>query len=99
MRIGDVTNEYLCEYLKIGDLSGLDASEVIFLEAIKAASLKYILSYTGIPKEELDDYEDLTITYIVLIADMYDQRAMYVEGSNVNRTIESILSSYRFNLL
>lgn len=99
MIISDVTQEYLAEYLKLGELSELSSEEAMFLSACETAAKSYIIAYTSIPDEELDNYEDITIAYLVLIADMYDNRSAYVDKSNPNRTVETILDFHRLNLL
>lgn len=99
MIISDVTQEYLAEYLRLGELSELSSEEAMFLSTCETAARSYIVAYTSIPDEELDNYEDITIAYLVLIADMYDNRSAYVDKSNANRTVETILDFHRLNLL
>lgn len=76
------------------------------LAAIMRAAESFIQSYTGIPsagtmeaEATLDDYEDFYIAYMVLCQDMYDNRALTVENSGVNRVVESILGLHARNLL
>lgn len=99
MKIGDVTQAYLADYLKLGTVEDMDKEELAFLKTCEIAAKRYILSYTGIPEDKLDEYEDLTIAYIVLIADMHDQRSRYVDKGNPNMTVETILGFYQYNLL
>ena len=59
----------------------------------------YITQYTGKTLEQLDDYQDTVIAVMVLVQDMWDNRALYVDESNVNKVVESILSLHSGNLL
>lgn len=66
----------------------------------------YISGYTGIPiippnegDESLDTYPDFVVCVLVLIQDMYDNRSLYVEKSNINKTVDSILNLHSRNLL
>lgn len=99
MKISEVTHDYLAEYLKVGDISELSDEEMMMLGACESAAKRYIVSYTSIPESELDEYDDITMAYLVLIADMFDNRAAYVDKSEPNRTVESILNFHRLNLL
>lgn len=47
----------------------------------------------------LDVYEDLSIAAYVLVQDMYDNRVMYVDKSNVNKVVETILGMHSRNLI
>ena len=47
----------------------------------------------------LDAHEDFVIVVYVLVQDMHDNRVMYVDKSNVNKVVETILSMYSINLL
>lgn len=64
----------------------------------------YISSYTGIPVtskegESLDDFPDFVIVVYILCQDMYDNRAMYVDKSNVNKVVQTILDMHTRNNL
>ena len=41
------------------------------------AARAYIAGYTGASAEELDEYEDVSIAFLVLCQDLYDNRTMY----------------------
>ncbi len=98
MKISELTTEDLADYLKL-DSEELLTQGVIFLDNLLIAALAYILSYTGLTAEEADVFEDLTIVVYVLVSDMYDTRAMYVDKGNVNKVVESILGLHARNLL
>lgn len=102
MKLREVTSEQLSSYLKIGSLSSIDNA---FLEICKKAAAQYISNYTGLPleaddKDCVNNHEDLTIAYLILVADMWDNRAANAEAAAAaNRTLETILGYHRVNLL
>lgn len=53
-------------------------------------------SYTAI---RTDGFEDFVIAVYILCQDLYDNRAMYVDKSNVNRVVDAILGLHCVNLL
>ena len=64
----------------------------------------YISSYTGIPVtstegESLDDFPDFVIVVYVLCQDMYDNRTLYVDKNNINKTVQTILDMHTRNNL
>ena len=93
MRLSEVTVETVAEFLRLDDASDPLLPEIL------AAAKQYILSYTGQALEDIDQSPDVAIALMVLCQDMYDHRAMYVDKSNVNRVIDTILGMYRINLL
>ena len=59
----------------------------------------YIKSYTGLTDEQIDVKEDLTIAYLVLCSDMYNNREYQVQSDKVNKVVESILNIHCVNFL
>lgn len=94
--ISQITASDVAEYLRIDDIT---TSETNYLNTLITVSKEYILQYTGIEETELDTYKDLIIVVFVLCQDMYDNRAMYVDNSNVNKVVETILGMHQVNLL
>lgn len=97
MTISNVTLQNVLDYLRLDYPTAIEQTEVT---AMMTAAKNYIIGYTGLTAEELDEHEDVTIAYLVLIADMFDQRNNQIEKPTyVNKTVQSILSLYRVNLL
>ena len=94
-RVSDITVADLAEYLRISEPSGEEDTLATMLDVAKT----YISNYTGRTVTELDNYPDFVIVVFVLVQDMYDNRTMYVDGSNVNTVIQSILGMHSVNLL
>lgn len=93
MILSEIKKQNVAEFLRLDD-----ASDTL-LTPIMDAARTYIEDYTGLTEDDLDDHEDLYIAFMVLCQDMYDSRAMYVDKSNVNRVVESILFRHRTNFI
>lgn len=96
-KVSDITAQDIADYLRIAELTQDDEN---FITATISVATDYILKYTGIKDAAtLDNYKDMVIVVFVLCQDMYDNRAMYVDNSNVNRVVENILGLHQRNLL
>lgn len=102
MKISEITSAHVTVFLQL-ESGDYDAT---VLAAIMAAAKQYLVDYTGIPAtsadvtaDTLDNHPDFYIAYMVLCQDMYDNRAVYVDKSNVNKVVETILGMHCTNLL
>jgi hypothetical protein len=43
----------------------------------------------------LDEFDDFVIVIFILCQDMYDNRTLYVDNTNLNKVVESIIGMYR----
>lgn len=93
MKISEVTEEDAAKFCKI---DGFEENDLL---PYMIASKQFVLSYTGIKAENLDNYEDITIAYLVLIQDMHDNRTMYIDKTNVNKVVDCILGLHNHNLI
>ena len=91
MKISEVTTANIIEYIRENPS---DPEVSAALEPMKAAAKEYLKSYTGLTAEELDEHEDLTIAYLILVGDMYDNRTTVVSSGAENKTLATILSLY-----
>jgi dihydrodipicolinate reductase len=97
MKVSDVTLQNVMDFLRIDFPTEIERSEI---SAMMTAAQNYIVGYTGLTPEEIDEHEDITLAYQVLIADMFDNRNNQIEKPTyVNRTVQSILSLHRTNLV
>lgn len=98
MKISEITMEDLANYLRIDDMSEIESKEI---ERMKASAISYITDYTGQSLDHLDEHEDLTQALFILVADMFDNRNLYIEGkaTNINKSVECILGMHSINLL
>ena len=96
-KVSEIQAQDVADYLRIAELTEDDEN---FITSIIGVAKDYILKYTGIKDEAaLDNYNDMVIVVFVLCQDMYDNRAMYIDTSNVNRVVENILGLHQRNLL
>ena len=93
MAISEITTENVADFLRLDD-----SSDQLLTPMMESAK-QFIIDYTGLEEEELDAHEDFYIAFMVLVQDMYDNRAMYVERSNINRVVDSILFRHRRNFV
>ncbi|MDY5930198.1 MAG: head-tail connector protein [Candidatus Onthovivens sp.] len=94
MKVSDITAKEIANYLRITEM---DVSLEEELETYLNVAIKYIKDETGL--DDLDKNEDFVIAIYVLCQDMYDNRTFYVDKSNTNRVVETILGRHRVNFL
>ena len=94
MKVSDITAKEIANYLRITEM---DVSLKEELETYLNVAIKYIKDETGL--DDLDKNEDFVIAIYVLCQDMYDNRTFYVDKSNTNRVVETILGRHRINFL
>lgn len=95
-KISDITYSDIADYIRLSEITEDDQN---YLTTLINVSKDYILNYTGIAEENLDNYKDLIIVVFILCQDMYDTRAMYIDNSNLNKVVETILGMHQNNLL
>ena len=96
MKVSEITTEEIANYLRISEIDeGLTNELDVYLKVAK----KYIKDETGLTDDELDEHEDFIIAVYILCQDMYDNRTLYVDKSNVNKVVDTILGRHRINLL
>lgn len=93
-KISDITVEDLQSYIRLVEV---DEVEKKFLNTILKVAKDFIKNQTGIV--DIDKYSDLIIVVFVLCQDMYDSRTLYVDKSNLNKVVSSILDEHNNNLL
>ena len=94
--VSSITPEMLAEYIRIEEAS---ADDISTLDTLLGVAKKFIQSYTGRQADELDNYSDFVIVVYILVQDMWDNRALYVDKSSINFVVESILDAHSVNLL
>lgn len=95
-KVSEITVDDLAEYLRIDELTD---GEKQTLNNLLGVAKTFIMSYTGRTETELDSYQDFVVVVLVLVQDMYDNRTMYVDSSNLNTVVETILGMHSTNLL
>lgn len=95
-KISEITYQDIAEYIRLSEVSQDDQNTLTNLINI---SIDYISKYTGIANENLDNYNDLVIVVFILCQDMWDNRTLYVDNSNMNKVVDTILGMHQINLL
>lgn len=96
MKISEVTTDIVKEYI-----NALEEKDTV-INMLISASKQYILRYTGIKEEKLNEHEDLTMVLLILCSDFYDKRQFMLDSNSgvpVNAIVESILNMHAFNLV
>lgn len=95
MKINDVTVNDLKDYLNI-----MHDEDDTLIRSILYGTRAYIKNYTGLSTENMDKYDELSITLFVIASEMYDNRLMTVDKiSKVNPLVENMLNLHSVNLL
>lgn len=96
MKVSEIKVKDIAEYLRMDDVTNDDEK---MIESMIRAAIAYIVDYTSQSEEDLDLYEDIYIVVYILCQDMYDNRAMYIDGNERNRTVDTILNFHRKTLI
>lgn len=98
MKVSQITLKEIAMQLR-AEVEYLSDSDRGYIEILREAAIEYVKDYTGLSNEEIDLHDDITIAVLVLISDMFDNRQMYVDKSNINRVVDTILGMHCVNLL
>lgn len=97
MKVSEVDSKVLAEYLRLDDPEEIENKE---LSRMKQSAVAFITAYTGLDQSELDKHEDITQALFVLVADMFDNRNLQMDGkTTVNPAVRTILNLHSVNLL
>ena len=94
--VSALTTQDIADYLRLSETTVEDNA---LLSTILEAAKAYVYKYTGLTAAQVDEALDITIAVYVLCQDMFDNRAYYVDSSNVNQVVEAILGLHSVNLL
>ncbi len=102
-KVSEITIKDISNYIRLTEVSDEDKIE---LQTYLNVAKSYISSYTGIPiisnevgTETLDSHSDFIIVVYALCQDMYDNRTMYVDNTNINKMVQTILDMHTRNNL
>ena len=94
--VSDITYQDVADYLRLPEVTESDQN---LLNSLIGIAKAFILKYTGVAQDDLDNYQDFVIVVFVLCQDMWDNRTLYVDKNNLNYVIEAILGMHSVNLL
>lgn len=95
-KVSQITASDLASYIRLDDVTTDDTNTLNNLLAVAKA---FIVNYTGRSEEELDNYADFVIVVFILCQDMWDNRTLYVDKTNLNKVVETVLGMHSVNLL
>ena len=95
-KVSDIQVTDVTDYLRISEVTAEDTS--LITSALNVAK-EFVKSYTGLDDAGMDAHEDLVIVIYVLCQSMYDDRTYYVDKSNINNVVESILNLHCTNFM
>ncbi len=95
-KVSDITYTDLAEYIVLDEV---DEEDISTLNTLLTVSKTFIEKYTGRTEEELDNFPDFIIVVYILCQDMWDNRRLYVDNSDLNKIVETILGMHSVNLL
>ena len=95
-KVSEITASDVASYIRLAESTDEDTNTLNNLIGIAKA---YIEQYTGRTEEQLDEFQDFVIVVLILCQDMWDNRTLYVDNSNLNTVVESILGLHSVNLL
>lgn len=93
-KVSEITSKDVADYIRLAEPSDEDYK---YLETILKVAKDFIKNNTG--QEDLDKYTDFIIVVYVLCQDMYDNRSYYVDNTNVNKVVQTILDMHSVDLL
>ena len=93
-KVSDITYEDIAEYIRLPEVT---ASDQTLLNSLIEIAKEFISKYTG--QSDLDDFPDFVIVVFILCQDMYDTRSLYVDKTNINKVVDTILGLHSVNLI
>lgn len=93
-KVSDITTTDIAEYIRLVDYTEDDENTLSNLLEIAKT---FISNYTG--QTNLDQFQDFVIVTLILCQDMWDNRTLYVDKSELSYPVETILGMHSINLL
>ena len=92
MKVSTITVDDIANYIRLQEV---DEADKKLLNALMTIAKKFITENTGV--KDLDEYDDFLIVVFILCQDMYDNRTLYVDKTNLNKVVETILGMHSRN--
>ena len=92
MKVSTITIKDIADYIRLTEVSKEDEW---LLQNLLNIAKAFIKENTGV--QNLDDYDDFSIVVFILCQDMYDNRTLYVDKTNLNKVVETILGMHSRN--
>ena len=95
-KVSDITYTDVADYIRLDEVN---QDAINTLNNLINISKTFISFYTGRTAAELDNFQDFVIVVLILCQDMWDNRTLYVDKTNLNKVVETILGMHSVNLL
>lgn len=95
-KVSQITYSDLADYIRLDEVTTADQNTLNNLLSVAKA---FIANYTGLAETDLDNFADFVIVVFILVQDMWDNRTLYVDKSNLNKVVDTILGMHSVNLL
>lgn len=95
-KVSDITYTDVANYIRLPEIT---TDDINTLNTLIVVAKNFITGYTGHTLEELDNYLDFVIVVLILCQDMWDNRTLYVDKTNLNKVVNTILGMHSVNLL
>ena len=95
-KVSEITYQDVADYIRVSEIT---EEEQNLLNNLINISKAYIMGYTGHTIEELDNHQDFVIVLFILCQDMWDNRTLYVDNTNLSVVVDNILGMHSVNLL
>lgn len=92
MKVSEITNKDIADYIRLTEVSETDKT---LLDNLLNIAKTFIKENTGV--KNLDEHDDFIIVIFILCQDMYDNRTLYVDKTNLNKVVETILGMHSLN--
>ena len=92
MKVSKITFQEIADYIRLSEVS---EEEKTLLDNLINIAKSFIKENTGV--QDLDEYDDFVIVIFILCQDMYDNRTVYVDKTNLNKVVETILGLHSRN--
>lgn len=92
MKVSKITFQEIADYIRLSEIS---EEEKALLNNLINIAKSFIKENTGV--QDLDEYDDFVIVIFILCQDMYDNRTLYVDKTNLNKVVETILGMHSRN--
>lgn len=89
MKVSEIAYSDIADYIRLTEVSQTDQT---LLTRLITIAKDFIMNYTGV--EDLDESDDFVIVVFILCQDMYDNRTLYVDKTNLNKVVDTILSMH-----
>ena len=95
MKVSEIQVSDIVGYIKLETGEYVEPEMQAYIDTSKA----FIKAYTGLDGTALDEHDDFVIVVYILCRDMHDNRSLYVDKTNLNKVVDTILSMHCVNLL